>query len=109
MYPGLLVGDVTQLEESLKECIEERESGEGDANVSNSTRGDANASNSTLGDANAGNSTLGDANAAGGGDVNASNEVFEELTVREESLNTILANENMLGNKQRSCGSMPYL
>ena len=100
MYPGLLVGDVTQLEESLKECIEERESEEGDANVSNSTLSDANASNSTLG---------GDANAAGGGDVNASNEVFEELTVKEESLNTILANENMLGNKQRSCGSMPYL
>jgi hypothetical protein len=53
---GLVVGDESRLEESLKECIEEQEGdGEGD-------------------------------------DTANSSEVF-----KEESLNTILANENLLG------------
>ncbi len=53
---GLVVGDESRLEESLKECIEEQE-GEGE-----------------------------------GEDTANSSEVF-----KEESLNTILANENLLG------------
>jgi hypothetical protein len=59
---GLVVGDESRLEESLKECIEEHD-GEGE-----------------------------------GEDTANSSEVF-----KEESLNTILANENLLGRYRSTC------
>jgi hypothetical protein len=81
---GLLVGDESKLEESLKECIEE-ETGGGDV-TANKT------SNVSVNDTSTGSASVNDSN---------STEVFVEAAIREESLNTILANENLLGTLRR--------